>query len=129
MTEAAGAPPFYLAALVTRDNGQTWAPIPVPHGSGPAGFGGFRYAGATLEAVFAASLQGYPRAYPEFSATRAATEVSRRGRAVVAPGAARLPARRTLRHLRPLPAGQLRHEREHADAAALTRRWRRLGDV
>ncbi len=76
VTEAAGAPPFYLAALVTHDNGQTWAPIPVPHGSGPAGFGGFRYAGSTLEAVFAASLQGYPRADPEFSATRAATEVS-----------------------------------------------------
>ena len=60
VTEAAGAPPFYLAALVTHDNGQTWAPIPVPHGSGPAGFGGFRYAGATLEAVFAAGVKGAP---------------------------------------------------------------------
>jgi hypothetical protein len=76
VTEAAGAPPFYLAALVTRDNGQTWAPIPVPQGSGPAGFGGFRYAGSTLEAVFAASLKGAPTDYPEFSATRAAAEVS-----------------------------------------------------
>lgn len=76
VTAAAGAPPFYLAALVTRDNGQTWAPIPVPQGSGPAGFGGFRYAGATLEAVFGAGVKGAPAAYPEFSSTRAVTEVS-----------------------------------------------------
>ena len=52
------------------------APIPVPHGSGPAGFGGFGYVGATLEAVFGAGLKGAPADYPEFSATRAATEVS-----------------------------------------------------
>jgi hypothetical protein len=75
VTTAAGAPPFYLAVLVTRDNGQTWTPSPVPPGSGPAGFGGFRYAGASLQAVFGVSLKGAPTAYPEFSLTRAVTEV------------------------------------------------------
>ncbi len=76
VTEAAGAPPFYLAALVTRDDGKSWAPIPVPDGSSSAGFGGFRYEGSTLEVVFGASLKGAPRDYPEFSLTRAVTEVS-----------------------------------------------------
>jgi hypothetical protein len=75
VTTAAGAPPFYLAVLVTRDNGQTWTPIPVPPGSGPAGFGGFRYTGASLQAVFGVSLKGAPTAYPEFSLSRAVTEV------------------------------------------------------
>ena len=94
MTEAAGAPPFYLAALVTRDNGQTWAPIPVPHGSGPAGFGGFRYVGATLEAVFGAGLKGAPAAYPEFELDpRRAPSVERRraGRGARRRSAARSP--------------------------------------
>jgi hypothetical protein len=76
VTKAAGAPPFYLAALVTHDNGQTWAPIPVPRGSGPAGFGGFRYAGATVQAVYGTSFTGAPRAYPEFNAARPLSEVA-----------------------------------------------------
>jgi hypothetical protein len=73
---AAGAPPSYLAAVVTRDNGQTWAPIPVPTGSAPEAFGGFRYAGASLQAVFARRGRGGTRAYPAFDATRPVTEVS-----------------------------------------------------
>ncbi len=76
VTEAAGAPPFYLAALVTHDSGQTWTAIPVPRGSGPAGFGGFRYAGATLQAVYGVSIRSPLKAYPEFDPTRAVTEVS-----------------------------------------------------
>jgi hypothetical protein len=76
VTLSAGAPPFYLAALVTRDNGQTWAPIPVPRGSVPAGFGGFRYAGSAVQAVFGVSLKGGVKIYPEFSSARAVTEVS-----------------------------------------------------
>jgi hypothetical protein len=76
VTQPAGAPPFYLAALVTRDDGKTWAPIPVPHGSSSDGFGGFRYAGSRLEAVFGAGLNGALEAYPEFSLTRAVAVVS-----------------------------------------------------
>jgi hypothetical protein len=74
-TRAAGGPPFYLAALVTRDGGRTWVPIPVPPGSGAAGFGGFRYRGAQLQALFARRIEGAPAAYPEFGATRVATEI------------------------------------------------------
>jgi hypothetical protein len=73
---AAGAPPFYSAALVTDDGGQTWSPVPVPGGSSPAGFAGFRYIGAALEAVFAANLPGGPKDYPDFRATAPLAEVS-----------------------------------------------------
>ncbi len=76
VTVAAGAPPFYLAALVTHDDGATWTAIPVPRGSATAGFGGFRYVGATLQAVFARSVkQASSSAYPDFDATRALAEV------------------------------------------------------
>jgi len=44
---APGAPPFYDAAVVTDDGGQTWAPLAIPHGSIVAGFGGFRYTGGS----------------------------------------------------------------------------------
>lgn len=74
VTQAEG-PPFYLAALVTHDDGQTWTPIPVPTGSGPAGFGGFRYAGASLQAVFAQRGRGGSTVYPAFDATRPVAEV------------------------------------------------------
>jgi hypothetical protein len=76
VTTAAGAPPFYLAALVTHDDGRTWAPIPVPGSSGPAGFGGFRYAGAALEAVFARRAKGGSKNYPAFSPVSAVGEVT-----------------------------------------------------
>ncbi len=77
VTTAAGAPPFYLAALVTRDQGRTWTPIPVPHGSGPAGFGGFRYGtGGTLHALFSVSLKSPIKDDPQFDPNRAVTEVS-----------------------------------------------------
>jgi hypothetical protein len=76
VTEAAGAPPFYLAALVTHDNGRTWAPLPVPRGSGPAGFGGFRYAGAMVQAVYGTSLKNAPKAYPEFDPAQVLSDVS-----------------------------------------------------
>ena len=76
VTEAEG-PPFYLAALVTHDDGRTWAATPVPTGSGPAGFGGFRYgAGGTLQALFARSLKSPVKDYPEFDPNRSVTEVS-----------------------------------------------------
>jgi hypothetical protein len=76
VSTSAGAPPYYLAALVTRDDGQTWTPIPVPRGSGAAGFGGFRYAGATLTAVFATRGRGGSRAYPVFDAGHPVAEVT-----------------------------------------------------
>lgn len=77
VTTAAGAPPFFLAALVTRDQGRTWAPIPVPRGSGPAGFGGFRYgSGGTLQALFAVSLKSPIKNYPQFDPDRALSEIS-----------------------------------------------------
>ncbi len=76
VTEAEG-PPFSLAVLVTHDDGQTWAAVPVPTGSFPAGFGGFRYgAGGTLQALFGLRLKGSVKDYPEFDPNRSVTEVS-----------------------------------------------------
>ena len=69
---APGAPPFYDAAVVTDDGGQTWAPLAIPHGSIVAGFGGFRYTGGELEAVFATSRPQRPD--PALDTTRPLAE-------------------------------------------------------
>jgi hypothetical protein len=70
-----GVPPTYDAAVATYDGGQTWTPVPVPPGARPAAFGGFRYAGATLQAVFAAVTPG-KAVYPAFDGTRPRAEVT-----------------------------------------------------
>lgn len=71
----AGVPPFYDAAVVTYDGGQTWAPVPVPAGSIAAAFGGFRYRGAAVEVVFATDRPGKSR-YPVLDPIRARAEVT-----------------------------------------------------
>lgn len=47
------APPVYNVALYTIDGGRTWTPVPPPQGASPTTFGGFRFAGGALEAVYA----------------------------------------------------------------------------
>ncbi|MHB8295191.1 MAG: hypothetical protein ACYDH5_11330 [Acidimicrobiales bacterium] len=47
------APPAADAALFTLDGGRSWSPVPVPPGASAATFGGFRYRGTALEALFA----------------------------------------------------------------------------
>jgi hypothetical protein len=46
-------PPIAYYALETRDGGRTWMTLPVPRGTDPAEFGGFRSTGRDAEAVFA----------------------------------------------------------------------------
>jgi hypothetical protein len=70
-----GLPPFYDAAVVTYDGGRTWAPVPVPPGSTAAAFGGFRYRGAAVEAVFAA-LTPSKSLYPVFNVMRPRAELT-----------------------------------------------------
>jgi len=50
------APPFVDAALYTENAGLSWQLVPVPKGAGLYDFGGFRYAGNAVEALF------FPRA-------------------------------------------------------------------
>ncbi len=45
-------PLFADVALVTRDGGKSWTPLPTPRGVKADGFGGFRYHGGEVEAVF-----------------------------------------------------------------------------
>jgi hypothetical protein len=61
-----GGPPFYDVPLVTYDGGRTWSAVPVPSGSSLDGFGGFRYKGGALQAVFASLSRGGTKAYPAF---------------------------------------------------------------
>ncbi len=74
-----GAPPFYDVALITSDDGSSWAPLPVPRGASPESFGGFRYepTGA-LQAVFAASRieHGNGGGFPLINAARPLSETS-----------------------------------------------------
>ncbi len=65
---AVGGPPFYDIPLVTYDAGNTWTPLPAPRGSSLQGFGGFRYEGSEVEAVFAAMQRGGSRYFPAFEA-------------------------------------------------------------
>jgi hypothetical protein len=45
--------PLYAdVALLTRDGGKTWTPVPTPRGVKPDGFGGFRYLGDAVAALF-----------------------------------------------------------------------------
>jgi len=46
-------PPFVDVALFTVDSGRTWEPVPVPPGSDAGAFGGFRYQGGAVAALFA----------------------------------------------------------------------------
>ena len=46
------APPVYDVALYTTDGGASWMPVPPPQGAARTAFGGFRFAGTTLEALF-----------------------------------------------------------------------------
>jgi len=53
--------PLYAdVALVTRDGGKSWTPLPAPRGVNPDRFGGFRYAGDTVAALFTASATTNP---------------------------------------------------------------------
>lgn len=54
------APPFALVGMVSTDNGNTWAPVPVPPGASETTFGGFRYQGAAVLAVFGPSRSAVP---------------------------------------------------------------------
>ena len=68
-------PPFYDAAVATYDGGRTWTPVDVPPRASPAGFGGFRYRGGALEAVFATVTPG-KAVYPELNALRPRAELT-----------------------------------------------------
>ena len=46
------APPVYDVALYTIDGGATWTPVPPPQGDARTAFGGFRFAGTTLQALY-----------------------------------------------------------------------------
>ncbi len=46
------APPVAEVALLTKNGGATWQPVPVPKGASMDGFGGFRYQGGSLEVLF-----------------------------------------------------------------------------
>ncbi len=61
-----GGPPFYDVPLATYDGGLTWSAVPVPRGSSLDGFGGFRYRGGALQAVFASLSRFGTKAYPAF---------------------------------------------------------------
>jgi photosystem II stability/assembly factor-like uncharacterized protein len=52
------APPTADVALLTTNDGQTWAPLPAPPGTDPTAFGGFRVQGQDLEALFSAATTG-----------------------------------------------------------------------
>lgn len=58
----------------TRDGGRTWTALPVPPGSTPAGFGGFRASGRELQAVYARRVKS--RYGPRFDAARPVAEAS-----------------------------------------------------
>ncbi len=59
------APPLAYVALVTTDSGKTWSMVPTPPGASPDSFGGFRYNGTSIEALFSQSGSGHlnPQAY------------------------------------------------------------------
>ena len=54
-------PVFGDVALFTTDAGRKWSPVPVPAGSKPVYFGGFRHAGDGVEALFSASTPSSDR--------------------------------------------------------------------
>jgi hypothetical protein len=63
--EPADQEPLYAdVALLTRDGGKSWTPLPTPRGINPDSFGGFRYQGSTVTAVFTPSGNGPQGRYP-----------------------------------------------------------------
>jgi hypothetical protein len=50
-------PPIFFYALTTRNRGRSWTPLPVPRGSQPAFFGGFRHDGGDAVAVYARAVR------------------------------------------------------------------------
>jgi hypothetical protein len=66
-----GIPPIVFYAVETRDRGRTWTPLPVPPGTVPSDFGGFRADGRNAEAVYA-------RGGPRFGSVEAAHPVAER---------------------------------------------------
>lgn len=57
--------PLYAdVALVTRDGGKSWTPLPTPRGVNPDSFGGFRYEASAVTAVFTPSGNGPQGSYP-----------------------------------------------------------------
>lgn len=57
-----GAPPTYEVALQSSDGGAVWTPIPVPPGAAAEDFGGFRFNGGALQAVYSAAGPSQPGA-------------------------------------------------------------------
>jgi len=57
--------PLYAdVALLTRDGGKTWTPLPTPPNVKVDSFGGFRYQGDAVAAVFSPSGDGSQASYP-----------------------------------------------------------------
>ena len=52
VSQGNSAPPVYDVALYTSDGGATWSPVPPPQGSPPTAFGGFRFSGDSLQALY-----------------------------------------------------------------------------
>jgi hypothetical protein len=50
-------PPIFFYALATRNRGRSWTPLPVPQGSQPAYFGGFRSDGHDAVVVYARAVR------------------------------------------------------------------------
>ena len=52
VSQGASAPPVYEVALYTLDGGASWSPVPPPQGATAITFGGFRFAGNKLQALY-----------------------------------------------------------------------------
>jgi len=57
-------PLFADVALITRDGGKTWTPLPTPPGVKADSFGGFRYQGDAVAALFSPTGEGSQGSYP-----------------------------------------------------------------
>jgi hypothetical protein len=62
-------PPIVNIALFTTDHGGTWRPVPAPAGDQPAGFGGFRTDGGTVNAIFVSRPNGITMPVPQVEGT------------------------------------------------------------
>jgi hypothetical protein len=57
--EPADQDPLYAdVALLTTDGGKSWTPLPTPRGAKPVSFGGFRYQGNAVAALFSSTANG-----------------------------------------------------------------------
>ena len=52
VSQGGSAPPVYEVALYTLDGGASWTPVPPPQGASAFTFGGFRFAGNKLQALY-----------------------------------------------------------------------------